>query len=246
MVVRAMSAAARPSLLGAWPGFPDSWPLPVLFIVCALGLGILATLPLLWDTARVRRRTYMVRGYATAHGWQPVTEPDPDWKPDPALYGFSSRFQRCHLALSTRIGERTVMMAWFWGIQPIPPSSYAPRNDTRYLVQLPAGYPDMQVRRRNRIAALVHPVQGVGTADPLFDRAFSTYSAAAARLLTPRLRQAMLDGWFPAWEISDGMLITEYEGWPSIENLYHRAEIIDRIAEMLTDAQRHRRQGDHI
>jgi hypothetical protein len=122
------------------------------------------------------------------------------------------------------------------GWQPINgPAPEPVAADVRSL-WLGPGYPDIELRRRTGIGALLKPVRGAGTGDAAFDRAFFVRTGDGyehLRLLTPQLRNAMLDRRVPLWQLTGGVLVIGYGDVPRVENLQYRADVICHLAGML-------------
>lgn len=175
-----------------------------------------------------RRRRDQLRAYAAQTGWSPIAEP----MPGPVAEDARSR--RCKLALGTRRGRHTIWMVWHQWVESTGDSS-STRNLTRYYLWLGPSYPDIALRRRTRVGALLMPVRGAGTGDAAFDRAVLVRAGdgAAQRLLTPPLREALLTRRLPLFQITGGLLVTAYGDPPRIENLEPRADAIRSLADAL-------------
>jgi hypothetical protein len=184
---------------------------------------------------RENRRQEQLRAHALSCGWHPVPLGAP--LPPPVVAAAGSR--RSKLVLGTRIQGFDLWLVWHQWTESTSTgdsTTYSTHNLTRYFLWPGRPYPDVRLGRRTRIGASLMPKRGIGTGDTEFDKRFLVRGGPGTEplgLLTPGLRQAMLAGNLPTWEIAGGVLTTAYNDIPSIENLQYRANLIVHIVRLL-------------
>lgn len=182
-----------------------------------------------------RRRHEELLAHAMGQGWFPVQVGAP--LPGPVTEAATSR--RSKLMLGTRLEGFELWLVWHRWTETTSSgetTTTSTRNLTRYFLYPGRPYPDLRLSRRTAVGGSLIPTRGVGTGDAAFDRRFLVRSDAgplAQALLTPDLRQAMLTGDLPTWEIKSGVLVTAYNDRPQIENLQFRAGAAVHIARLL-------------
>jgi hypothetical protein len=187
---------------------------------------------------REERRVVGFGIFAAEVGWQESTGHPALTITEPTRPG-NHRPPRLMVMMGRRVGRYQVWMSWHqWKeVHPPGPPVEVTFDRTRYLLPLgPGRYPDISVTRRTAPGSRFRPARGPGTGDRAFGRAFVVSPAgdpAPQRLLTHRLRQAMLAKAVPPWSIQHNTLTTAYGGRPTITDLDSRAETIARIADLL-------------
>lgn len=179
---------------------------------------------------RERDRVARLQAYALDVGWYIFGPPAP-WPVDEA-----ARSERTKLMLARQINGFHVWMVWHQWTERSGDGT-ATYNFTRYYVWLGLHYPDMRVRRHITFSAMRNPVQGIGTADPEFDKRYliePTDRHEPVQVLTPAIRQVMAAGQARDWQIRAGTLIHSYPDAARLETLEHRAGGIANFAGLLT------------
>jgi hypothetical protein len=167
-------------------------------------------------------------------GWHKVNDP----ARAPMVVVEAARSRRSMLLLYHR--ERGVWMSWHRWTETSGSGdsrSTSTHNLTRYFLALPGRLPDMSVVRRTRIGAFFKARRGLGVGDENFDRSFvikPTNSPQAARLVTPRLAQALTAGQVPEFSITSSVLDVSVNSAPDWRDLQSRAEQVSRLARLLT------------
>lgn len=174
-------------------------------------------------------------GQAAHLGWQKVDDPSRA----PAAVIEAARSRRTVLLLHHP--QRQVWLCWHrWtetstsadGRQ----SSSRTHDLTTYFVAVPGSFPDMSVVRRTKLGGLLKPKRGVGTGDDDFDRRFvvkPSGSPQAARVVTPRMAEALRAGEVPEFSLSSNVLSTSHHTRPDWRELEPRAEQLGRLARLL-------------
>ncbi len=211
-------------------------PLGFFVLFAAFVVGMVLLLVRVARRERVRREELWA--YAVQYGWRPP----PMGAPLPRPVEEAARSRRSELVLGTRSQGFDLWLVWHhWTETRRTGDSSGPggqtthhttHNLTRYFLRPGWAYPDVDLSRRTKIGGALMPVRGVGTGDAEFDRKFLVRGAEGL-VLPPALREAMIAGHLPTWEISAGILITSYHDTPEIENLQYRADAIVRIVHML-------------
>jgi len=203
--------------------------LPLIFIgiialpITAVAFGVIAA------NRRERDRRTRLHAYMADTGWRPVTEPPPP------LVDVAVRSKRTRMAAVKTIDGRDVWMVWHRWTESDGDSS-STHNLTRYFLLLGPDYPDVEVKRRTSIGALIKPVRGAGTGDAAFDRAYlikTAYEPDAHRLVGPPLRELMLARQLPTWQIQGGLLRTAMNHEIRIETLQPLADQIVHLSRLL-------------
>lgn len=205
-----------------------------VFLVGFFGLVGLVFFLLGKAAARERRRLAELFAYAAQNGWQPVTAATP--VPQPVGEAAASRRSKLAVGARRAYDLWVVWHQWTESTSSGDSTTYTTRNLTRYFLWLGPAYPNVRVSARTSLGALLMPVRGVGTGDPVFDKRFLVRAAlpdVAVQLFTPALREAMMTGQVPAWEISAGALILAFPDAPDVHTLEPRAETITYLARML-------------
>jgi hypothetical protein len=180
---------------------------------------------------RERARRERLRAYAVQHGWRRLTPDAP--VPGPVAKAAASR--RTQLAFATNLRGFDLWLVWHRWTESSGSgenSTHHTRHLTRYFLWPGRPCPQVRLMRRTRIGASFMPVRGLGTGDPEFDRRF-LMRGDERFAISSALRQAMIVDELPAWDISDGILTTEYRDAPTADNLQWRADAIARIAQLL-------------
>ena len=178
---------------------------------------------------RDSRRRLQLHAYMADTGWWPISEPPPQ-QVDTAW-----RSRRTKLAAVKNIDGGPVWMVWHRWTESSGENS-STHDLTRYFRWLGPNYPDVEVKKRTSVGALIKPVRGPGTGDAAFDKAFrviSPYPADAARLLGPHLRQLMTEHRLPPWRIERGLLIIQMDLAVRIETLQPMADQVVELARRL-------------
>jgi hypothetical protein len=220
-VIAGLGTAVAATSDGA--GHTNSWGvfIGVIAVVLILVVG---------STRRERARRQHLWTYALRSGWSRV--PTDAALPWPVVEAAGS--VRARMVVGARIDRFDVWLVWHHWTE--SGSENSTRDLTRYFVWLGRPRPDVRVVRRTRLGAALFPVRGAGTGDAEFDERFvvrGVDDAAALDVLTPVVRQAMVAGDLPGWEVLDGTLITAYDDVPTVEDLQDRANAITEIARLL-------------
>lgn len=202
----------------------------IFFGVFALIIPLVIVLAVaLW--VRERRRQERLYGYALSLGWQPVHRS----APLPPVVAEAAGSRRTRLVLATRLHGRAMWLVWHQWTETVGDTT-STRNLTRYFVWLGPSYPEVRLDRRTGLGGLLKPVRGVGTGDAEFDRRFLIRGPgehAAGRLLSPAVREGMVAGRVPPWQISGGVLIMAHKDTPRVENLQPWADTAGYLAGLL-------------
>jgi hypothetical protein len=184
---------------------------------------------------RERARQEQLWAHAMRCGWGRV----PAGAPLPRPVAEAARSRRSRMVLGTRIDQFDVWLVWHRWTETTgsgDSTTHTTRDLTRYFLWPGRPRPNLRLVRRSRLGASLMPVRGVGTGDAEFDKRFlvrAVHDTAARGVLTPVLRQAMVAGRLPVWEVTDGTLIIGYDDVPSVQTLQYRASVIVDIARML-------------
>lgn len=179
---------------------------------------------------RERMRRAQLWAYAAQVGWQPL-QPG---IPVPGPVADAARSRRSQMVVRTRLREFDMWLVWHQWTESTSSgdsTTTQTRHLTRYYLWPNRPYPNVQLVGRTRIGASLMPVRGAGTGDAEFDRRFLV--RGTPELLSPALRQAMLAGSVPVWQLNGGTLITAYNDSPRPDTLQYRAEVISQIARCL-------------
>ncbi|GAA3813789.1 hypothetical protein GCM10022226_38190 [Sphaerisporangium flaviroseum] len=232
------SWAAAPSFGGG-----DGSPLGSIALF-ALVVGVALLFSMLSRTReRSRRQEFLTR--ATENGWY---EPGPA-DALPASVAAAKDSDRSQLLLTTRRDGENIWISWHRWTERKDSSAYnssAGRSETdtrttthdltRCFVRA-GGHPEpISLERRTKVGGLFIPVRGEGTGDASFDRAFLVHpkEGAPIHLLTQDIRDEMLAGLIPLWQIDEtGMLVTRYDEAPGADTLEQHADALLHVLDLL-------------
>jgi hypothetical protein len=199
----------------------------------------------LYAAMKERTQGQELRAYATEQGWH---EPGPtDALPAPVAAAKDS--SRSRLLLTTRRDGENVWVSWHRWTERSDSRRYNATTQqwetdtsstthdlTRYFVRA-GGHPEpISFKKRTTLGGIFMPVRGEGTGDASFDRAFLVQpkEGAPVHLLTQEVRDEMLAGLLPLWEIdASGMLVTCYDDPPKIETLEQHADALLHLLDLL-------------
>jgi len=216
-----------------------------LIIVAFMAVGVLVSRTAAKSAIRAMRRRNAEFDAAWARqGWRRVPVGD-----GPRVMN-EGGFRDERLRLVKQIGDHIVWMNWRNWINGSGENSSGEHRTTYFVQMTPAGYPELLVRRRTRLGGQLIPRRGLGTGDPDFDQAFTITphnTPGPNRILTSPIRQALLVGTIPAWQIRDNTLIIEHRAPPrSAADIDTWAQEIILLAAMLPLPPARDRQGTTI
>jgi hypothetical protein len=198
-----------------------------VFILAVVGLvGVIGAL----SAAATNARWTELRTHATDLGW---TEVAPEEVPPEIAH--LVRWRRPRRILRGPAGGDPMWLVWHqWTRR--RGKSRSTHNAIRLLVAQPVDWPDLTVVRRSALGAKLMPVNGAGTGDAQFDRAYLIRTddpAGAPVTLTADIRAALLRGDIVPFAVDATIATILERQTPDVELFDGQVAVMARVLALL-------------